>query len=204
MLMRQYFTKNYEHRYCFQFQGKTYLVHSIVELTEEGRRYLGAKKNQVILTEHFIEHDGKKCWTYTLGYDNRTNILQRVSTDCPPDKLIQRVVEAATEDYASREIFGTQSPVYTTGVKHTKKDWEIPEVRTGWIIVFVVFILSALFKDWYVKLIIRIAVGWIFGLYRQEYVNAYTTYTHEEDKELLTKKFEVLYGIKVNKEDNHE
>jgi uncharacterized alpha-E superfamily protein len=35
----------------------------------------------------------------------------------------------------------------------------------------------------------------------EAYVNAYTTYTHEEDDDVLKKKCEVLYGIKFNKGD---
>jgi hypothetical protein len=44
--------------------------------------------------------------------------------------------------------------------------------------------------------------GWIFGLYRQAYINAYTVYTHDNDMNITKKKYEILYGIKSNKEDN--
>ena len=110
----------------------------------------------------------------------------------------------ASADYAEREIFGTQASSYTKGTKHTAKDWEIPEVRTAWIYFLLIYIGVAIFKDWYVKLIIRVMVGWYFGLYRQTFVNAYTVYTHDEDNEILKKKYEIWYGVKFDKENNNE
>ena len=56
--------------------------------------------------------------------------------------------------------------------------------------------ITSLFKDWYVRWIIRAAAGWILGLYSQAYVEANTVYIHEEDKELLKGKYDALYGPK--------
>lgn len=201
MLTHKLLTNNYKHDYFFEFKGEKYRVHSIVKLTEKGRLYLGALKREVILTEVFINLKGKRCWKYEFQSVALNEGITNASTDLPPNKLIEEVITPATAEYASREILGIDSPVYKKGEKHTKKDWEIPEVRRGWIILIVIFIISAFFKDWYVRLIIRIVAGWIFGLYRQEYVNAYTTYTHDEDMELFRKKYEVLYGLKNNKGD---
>ena len=204
MLITKLYTKDYKHEYWFTFKGEKYRVHSIVKLTEEARWYFGSNSREVILTEEFVNQKGVRCWKYeyrTLGPNcHITNAV----TNRTPDELIEEVVIPAKDEYASREIFGTLSPNYTTGEKHTPKDWEIPEVRNGWIILILIFIGVAIFKDWYVQLIIRIAAGWIFGLYRQAYVNAYTTYEHPEDLNILKKKYEVLYGIKQKEEDKHE
>ena len=205
MLERKLLTKNYKHDYFFVFHGEKYRVHSIVRLTEQGRVYLGALKREAILTEVFINWNGKRCWKYEFRSTALNVGITNASTDVPPNKLIEEVITPATVEYASREILGTDSPFYQTGEKHTKKDWEIPEVRRGWIILIAIFIGSLIFKDWYVKLIINIVAAWIFGLYRKEYINAYTTYTHDEDTEIIKKKYDVLYGLKNNKEnENHE
>ena len=196
------YSKHYKHEYFFKFKGKKYRVHSVVRLTNEAKSYLGSATHEVILTEIYYNFRNQLCYKYefksialNVGIINKT-------TDRPPDKLIEEVVSEASVEYASREMFGTESPFYKTGKKHTKKDWEIPEVLTGWIVLILVFVGASIFKDWYVQLLIRVAAGWIFGLYRQAYINAYTTYTHDEDADMLQKKYEILYGIKANKEDN--
>ena len=204
MLCYQYGTKRYEHEYLFTFKGEKYLVYSIVRLTSEGKMYLDTTKEQVILTEHFINWNGKECWTYQVGWAYQTNQPLRVSTDCHPDKIIEEVILPASANYVEREIFGTKASSYTKGTKHKAKDLEIPELRKAWVYLILIFIGASIFKDWYIKLIIRIASVWFFGFYRQAYINTYTTYTHEEDEEILKKKYEVLYGVNFNKENNNE
>jgi len=202
MLVYKFWTKDYKQEYYFEFEGKRYLTHSIVRLTDEGQRYLESNTKEVILTEQFINWNGVRCWKYEFKKLGLTGGVTTASTDRPPSELIDEVVIPSNQEYAEREIFGMESPAYKNGIKHTKKDWEIPEVRNGWIILILVIIGASIFKDWYVQLIIRAAAGWIFGLYRQAYVNAHTTYTHDEDTEILRKKLEILYGVKFNKEDN--
>lgn len=190
--------------YFFEFKGESYRVHSVVKLTDKAQMYLGFADREVILTEVYYHLNGRKMWKYQ-GKDIAYNIgVRNKSTDTPPDEIIEKIVESASADYASREILGTNSPVYTTNAtKHTKKDWEIPELKREWIIFILVFIGVSIFQDWYIQLILRIIAGWIFGLRRQAYVKAYTTYTHDEDNDILKKKFEILYGLKSNKEDNN-
>lgn len=204
MIYHQLWTKHYQHEYLFTFKGEKYFVHSIVELTKKGKMHLEVSNQQVILTEHFIGPNGKECWTYEVGWAYGANKPRRISTDCHPNKLIEKIVIPASEDYAEREIFGIHASSYTNGIKHTKKDWEIVEVRNAWIYFFLVCFGALIFKDWYVKIIIIGAAGWFLGIYRQAYVNAYTTYTHEEDNEILKKKYEIIYGATFNKEDNNE
>ena len=204
MVLVQYISSHYDHEYFFEFKGEKHRVHSVVRLTEEGRWYLGFARREVILTEvYFNKHRGRTFWKYE-GKDMAYNVgILNKSTDRPPDELIEEVVASASAEYASREMFGIDSPAYKTGgIKHTKSDWEIPEVRKGWIIFILVFIGVSLFNPWYVKLIIRIAACWYFGVYRRAYVNAYTTYTHNEDDAIIREKYYALYGIKSNKGDN--
>lgn len=202
MLICKYWTKDYKHDYFFKFKGNEYRVHSIVRLTEEGKRYLGALSDEVILTECFINWNGKRCWKYEFKSVEPPFSLVNYSTDKSPNKLIKEIVIPATADYASREILGANSPVYATGIKHTKKDLEIPELRVAWLVYILVFIGAMIFKDWYVKIIIWFAAGWLLSIYRKYYIDAYTTYTHDEDSKILKKKYEIIYGIKHFKEDN--
>lgn len=203
MIYRQLWTQDYEHKYFFKFKDKDYRVHTVVKLTDSGRRHLKANKNQVILTEYFIDWTGQDCWSYVVGYSDSIRMSMKVSTNTPPDELIEEIVLEPSADYVSRELFGQESPVYKTGTKHTRKDWEIPEVRRGWIVFALVCIGSFILKDWYLRVIISGVAGWVFGQYRKAYIDAYTTYTHDEDTEMLKKKYEVLYGIKFNKGDNN-
>ena len=207
MLMPQLYTKKYEHEYWFDFKGKRYRVHSVVKLTDEGRSYLEMSRKEVILTEVFHSNfGGKKMWTY-LGDDIRLHIgVRDKSTDVPPDELIEEVIEAASQEYASREILGANSPYFATGEKNVPKDWDIPEVKMGWIIFILVFIGAFIFRDWYVQLIIRLIAGiWFFG-YRKAQIDARTTYTHNEDDDIIKAKFKALYGLESNedKDDNEE
>ena len=156
MLWRQYWTKDYQHEYLFTFKGEKYFVHSIVALTENGKKYLETTKDKVILTEHFINLNNTECWTYEIGWASGANMPLRVSTDCHPDKLIDKVVVSAHADYVERTILGAQANSYTNGIKHTKKDWEIANVRNAWLILIATFIAAAFFKDLCIKLLIRI------------------------------------------------
>lgn len=204
MLCCKLWTKDYKHDYYFEFKGEKYRVYSIVKLTEEGRFYLGARKREVILTEQFTYRNGKLCWTYEFKSISLTEGILRKSTDVPPDKLIEEIIQPATDEYFLREQFGVQAPNYKEGTKYTTSDWDITEVRHAWIAYILVCIGVFIFKDWYVRSLIWIGASWIFGVYRSAYVDAYTVYMRDEDKEMLKTKYETLYGVKRNKENDHE
>ena len=204
MVLIQEVSSHYDHEYFFEFNGEKHRVHSVVRLTEEGRRYLGFARNEVILQEvYFNRHIKRTFWKYE-GKDIAYNVGVRCkSTDKTPDELIAEIIASASEEYVSREVFGVDSSVYKTGgIKHTKRDWDIPELRKAWVIFIFIFIGVAIFKDWYIKVIIRLVAGWYFGVYRHTYKKAYTTYTHDEDDEILEAKYYALHGIKSNKGDN--
>ena len=197
MIRVKFYTRDYPHKYTFSFKGKEYAVHSIVRLTPKGKMDLGSQTDEVILLEKFTGPNDKTWWKYQFRSIEGGCIID-ASTDVPLDKMIEEVVVPATEDYVIREMFGPNVKLSATAIKHAKKDWEIPEVRKAWIIYIAIFLGVAIFKDWYVQLLIRVGAGWILGLYRQAYVNAYTTYTYPEDAEIIRKKLEILYGVKTN------
>ena len=189
-----YYTKNYKHKYSFNFQGNEYLVHSIVRLTEYGQKYLESAKREVILTEVFYNWNNVLCWKYEFKTFSAINPVKTISTDVPPEQLIEEVIHPATYGYMEREVLGIDAPSYTSGKKVAKKDWEITEVKNAWLIFIAVFILAAIFKDWYVQLMIRLFAGLYFGVYRQSYINANTAYIHDEDIEMTRRKIETLRG----------
>ena len=176
-----------------------------MKLTSDGQKYLGSETSEVILTEQFLYYNGNVCWKYEFRSCKLTDGIINVTTNKTPDELIEDVVVEASYGYASRQLFGKNSPEYNQGVRHRKKDFEIAELRKGWIIFIIVFLLVSIFKDWYIQVILRLFACYIFSLYRMTYVNAYTTYTNEEDDIILKKKYEILYNLKSNTEgNNHE
>lgn len=204
MLIYKLLTKNYKHEYYFIFQGEKYNVHSVVKLKDDGKKYLGSRTKDAILTEVFINRDGCRCWKYEFRSIERSGCITNASTDISPNKLIEDVISPASDNYMLREIYGTQwvSPSVT---KHTKTDWEISEVRIGWIIFAAISIFAFIFKDWYITLIIQIVMFIWFVQYRKRYIDANTIYIHNEDTEMIRNKYDALYGLKDNKENkNHE
>lgn len=193
MLYYKFLTDNYTQKYCFEFKGKVYFVHSIVRLTEEGMRYLGSIKKEVILTESFVNKHGVDCWKYLFRSASWSVGITDASTDRNPDELIEEIVIPASAGYSEREIFGRDAPSYTSGKKISKRDWEIPELVTRWIIFILVVIFAGFFQPWYLKLFIRFVAVLVFGIYRKAYIDTYTVYQHDEDIDMLKKKSEVLY-----------
>ena len=192
-------TNKYKHEYSFEFNDQKYLVHSAVKLSDQGKKYLQSLTYEAILTEVFYYFDGRKCWTYEFRDINFPCGATRASTDVPPHELIEEVVTPASGGYMLREIVGPEWGAEPSK-KQTKRDLEIPEVRTGWIIFTLVSIFAFIFKDWYITATIHIAAIIWFAKYRQQYINANTIYTHDEDTEMLKKKYEILYGLKNDKE----
>lgn len=195
-------TDHYEHDYFFKFKGEKYRVHSVVRLTEEGRLYLGAARREVILTEQFTNWNKSTCWKYEFKSIKYNVGIINKCTDRTPDDLIAEIIMPASADYAAREILGPSSFTYkVNATKHTKKDWEIPELKKAWFVFILVFIGTSVFADWYIQLILRFVAGAYFYNYRKNVLDACTAYIHDEDNEIIKKKYEALYGIKPNKED---
>lgn len=193
MLMTNMTSSHYKHEYFFEFQNKQYRVHSIVRVTEEGRCYLGSKNREVILTEVFMDHKGVMWWKYEFASISPYcwKSINKATTR-HPDDMLETVVIVASTEYAERQMFGVNAPSYNKCKKVTKKDWEIPEVVVGWIIFILVVIAVSIFKDWYVKMLIRGIAGFVFARYRQFYIDAYTTYECNEDFDIEKKKYDIL------------
>lgn len=190
-------SKNYKNEYTFHFKDEKYLVYSVVTLTDKAKLMFGTSHDDALLIEHYWDSRGVECWSYMVQRTiNCCDGPYKRSTDCPIEKIIKEVKIPATEGFAQREILGTKAPLYTSGKKVAKKDWEIPQVIQGWIQLAVVFFAVEIFQPWYVKLIIRLIAGWVFSLHRQAYIDAFTVYIRDEDEELLKAKHRIYYGTK--------
>lgn len=194
---------NFKHEYFFEFKGERYRVHTVVKLTEEAQNYLNARRREVILTEVYFDHHFN-VWKYKYEFQSRKWPMPIInkSTDRLPDDMIEKIVTPASYEYASREIFGTESPEYKTGTEHVTPDNQIREVKIGWVIYALAILFSFIFKDWYVRLIIIGMASFVFWKFRQAFVDAHTTYTHDEDNEILLSKYHALYGFDFDKEDD--
>ena len=203
MLVYKYLTKNKKHEYSFEFKGNKYHIHSVVKLTERGKKYLGARTHEAILTEVFLGWNNMRFWKYEFRSIEGFGHITNASTDIPPDNLIAEVIAPASGNYMLREIVGSQWNA-SSETRHTKKDMEIPEVRIGWIIFVAVSLLAFIFKDWYLTLMIQIVALIWFVQYRKQHIDANTVYTYDEDTEMLKSKYNILYGLKNNKESAND
>lgn len=204
MLYYKFITNQYYHEYLFNFNGKDYYVHSIVRLTEYGKQYLGARKRDAILKEHFKYSDGRLCWTYEFIGNSWNYYTTTATTDVPPDQLIEKILYPAHCMYCIREELvrqGIPIPKDNGALTISAEDWEIQEIRQGWIIWGLSNIVILFFKDWYVKSLLFAISGVIFGIYRKTYKDAYTCYKYPEDERLKEMKRHVLYEVKEVEED---
>lgn len=199
-------TKDYKKDPTFTFNGREYLVHSVVQLTEEGRRYLGAWNREAVLIEQFTYYNGKLCWKYEFkSVDLTTSGVINVSTDKTPDELIEEIIQPVSYDYYVREELDKLgvSNINTNAKKHITPAWKIPEVRKATIYYIIVILAVAIFKDWYIKLVIRIAASLFYLMYSSIYTKIYTTYIHDEDNEILKAKYKAYGYIKDSKKDDN-
>lgn len=204
MLYNKLVTKKYQHEYIFDFNGEQYAVHSIVRLTEYGKQYLGARKRDAILKEHFKYYDGRPCWTYEFIGNSYNYYVTTASTDIPPEKLIEKILCPAESKYCMREEFvrrGISAQKEDGATVVSAKDCEIREVMRGWIIFVLSCIAILLFKDWYIKALLFAVAGITFSIYRQIYKNAYTCYQYPEDENIQRMKYKALHDLREINED---
>lgn len=175
MRAKQLHTKDYRHKYFFEFKGKLYPINSYVKLTQEGKKYLETTFDNVQLTQHFfIDDKGLECWTFVTDFIDWPVRPFRISTDKPLEELIEEVIQLEPQNSAS--------------IKVQLKDWEVPDVVAGWICFAIFFIMVEIFKDWSIKLILRIVVGWYFGLWRQRRMLEEGKFRIEKDSDDKMKK----------------
>ena len=204
MLYYKFMTQQYHHEYLFYFYDKPYSVHSIVRLTEYGKQYLGARKRDAILKEHFKYSDDRLCWTYEFIGNSYNYYTTTATTDVPPEQLIEKILCNASDMYCIREELirkGVPVPKDSGAIIVSSKDWDIQEVRRGWIAWGLTCIGILFFKDWYVKSLLFAVSGVIFGVYRQLYKDAYTCYMYPEDDTINKMKRQTLYEIKEIEEN---
>lgn len=183
MKNKQLHTSHYQQSYVWEFKGEQYLTYSKVKLTKYGMRYLETNKEVVQLIEQFVYYNGTICWKYMIDwkYDTCLGLYPiSISTNVPPEELIEEVVEPATIEYL--EHITTGKPMSNQTVKKiTLKDWEIPGLMTGWAVLILVYIGIFIFKDWIIRFILWNIAGWYFGFWRQKLINAHTIYKYEEN-----------------------
>lgn len=158
MRKEQWYVKDCRHEYSFMFNGKYYPLNSYVKLTEYGKRYLDTKTDEIQLVHHYyINNDEVECWTFITKYIDWPIRPFRVTTDEPLEKLIEEVIPPAPVDINLQQKYSSVA----------FKDWEVSDVLFGWVCVLIFFIVVEVLKDWFIKFILRIVVGWYFGLWRQ-------------------------------------
>ena len=159
MKCNQWHTKDFRHEYFFTFKGKSYPLNSYVKLTEEGKKFLDTKFDNVQLTEHFYyDRKGFECWKFVTRYIDYPPRPFTVSTNKPLEELAEEVIPPVPPDPNLQQKYSRVS----------FRDWEVPDVMFGWFCYAAFFIVVEVFKDWFIKLILRIYVGWYFGLWRQK------------------------------------
>ena len=156
----QLYTVGYRHEGSFKFKDQYYLINSYVKLTEYGKEYLESHFDNVQLTKHFfMPKNGKEIemWGFVVQFRGVPPSPHVMSTDEPLEKLIDEVIIPPKYEPPNKK---------PEPVKIKSRDWEVPDVLCGWI-VFLVFLIGVeVFKGWAVKLILRLAGGWFFGIWR--------------------------------------
>ena len=144
----------------FTVHGKYYLINSYVKLTPYGKEFLETDFDSVQLTEHFHFECGSRkaeCHKFVIAFRGVPPFPYTMSTDEPLERLIEEVIIPAKYEPPNKK---------PEPVRIKNRDWEVPDVRIGWVIFLVFFFGVEIFKDWAVKLILRYAGGWLFSNWR--------------------------------------
>lgn len=156
----------------FELNHNKYPIGANVLLTEQGMAemyYNGRsdyKKGDFRLVDHYVDNRGKEEWEYIIGWSGQFPIFY--VTQEKPEMFVKSVL--------CQEIDET---VYTPGElqvefkepNYSPKDWEVPGVISGWLVLALVWIGAFIFKDWWLRLIIQIAASFYFGSWREKKIN---------------------------------
>ena len=151
-----------------------------------------------------MELDGRPCWTYEFIGNSWNYYTTTATTDVPPERLIEKIIGPAEFMYCIREELvrqGISVPKDEGAITISSKDWEIQELRFGWVVWGLFCVLIIFFKDWYVKSLLFAMSGVIFGMYRQMYKDIYTCYIYPEDDKIKKMKYQTLYEVKEIEEN---
>ena len=181
--------------FCFSFRGDVYLSQSIVKLTQEGKSLLNSVKDTAIFMET-IKGD-KYWWSYEIiPCFSASNTLVKISTNAPPEYIIEEVVYPSHIDYVQRKILGDESSNRKFARKHTPKDWQVPGLMSKWIMFILAFFLVFFIKGTLLKLILWNVLCLGFGALRQIYIKEMTTYIYSSDVEMEEQKYNKFYKSK--------
>ena len=158
----------------FEFGGKKYYIGSHIKLSEKG---MGPMYNNGVysyikgdfrLIDHQITDKGVEKWTYLIGWYYDSQIPRIYTTTEKPDVLISEVIEDPIDE--SIEEAGELNVEFKES-KYFPKDYEVPGLITGWIIVAIAWLSAYIFKDWWLVLIIQLGICFYFAKWRNNKIN---------------------------------
>lgn len=157
----------------FEFNDKKYPIGSHVLLNDKGMREMyhngryNYKKGNFQLIDHCIDRKGKERWEYIIGW-TECKLPIIYTTMEPPSTFVKEVVGALFDETVHTP---GELKVEFKEPNYFPKDWEVEGVIGGWIVLIVVWLLTFIFKDWWIRLIIQIGAGWYFGSWREKKIN---------------------------------
>lgn len=117
----------------------------------------GDPQEYIDYIKNYVEH----YWDDRATPEETQRILDAIEAGIPP-KL---VVPERLKDKVNLDHIDPTKPIK---VKPLFKDWQIPELIIGWIVFVIFFFGVAIFKDWYIQLIIRLIGSWVFAIWRHQ------------------------------------
>lgn len=161
----------------FDFNGKKYTIGAFVRLTEKGYRELYRNagynfiKSDVRLADYCTDLNGKKSWTYIIGWYTYPDGSKRPvlhSTTLEPEIIVSEVFRSPINEltYSPGEL-----KVEFKEPNYNPSDCDVEGVVFGWVVFFVIWIGAFVFKDWWIVLLIQISAGWYFGNWRENKIN---------------------------------
>lgn len=134
MLYPEHKRQGYTYFNTFVFNGKEYLLNTIVTLKKKG-----CAKNAVLVqvVESCLDERGQPSWTYEIWLKSGHHYPYK--TFHHPDDVIESIVEEAYPVQAKKEKLKYFDKYYF--------DWEVPEVQTGWIVFILIMLLGTFLKD---------------------------------------------------------
>lgn len=183
-------------RYSFMFQGKEYLVGSIVRITDKAQKLIKCPTNKVILSTIYKSNDD--IWRYSVKWGEHDSYkgwqTWYSATPHPPETFIEEVITPMTYGFVERDLLGINASSYKEGKSEKVKDENPVGSLKNSIIYCGVMLGSFIFKDWYMTVVICAIATGIYVFYRNTYDQAHTVYVHEEDIEMQKKINEVMYA----------
>lgn len=124
---------NHQYFNDFKYNNKTYFINSVVKLTEDAQKFLGADNIYSQIIQHEVTNTGKEVWAYVVKIVEGN--VYHTFTTVPPDQLVEEI----TTPTILAERGKCKTEYYS--------DFEDPDVIVGWIAYVVVMIGSLIFID---------------------------------------------------------